>query len=119
MRRILLVLFFLVFCGQYPLIYREKYIPDPIPIQLEGVYELDTLVSGYWEIRVGDAVVYPTMVGYKAQADMESYIDWPSVGECVEKSKMYFRDFHWRGVEAGEYEVYYEDEYVRVFVGKK
>lgn len=90
--------------------YRIKLIQDPVPKEMEDIYELDTLLSGYWVIDTCGMVIYPTMVGYRVQPDMSNYVDWPSVKTALDLSKEYFLKH------TGA--LYYEDRHVKVFVSR-
>lgn len=90
--------------------YRVKLIQDPVPKEMEDIYELDTLLSGYWVIDTCGMVIYPTMVGYRVQPYMREYVNWPSVKDALDLSEGYFLKH--------PYSLYYEDRYVKVFVSR-
>ena len=117
-RAMLLILLFLclcIFAQEKPLRWYSIPIPDPIPTELEDIYELDTLLSGCWAITVGDSVLYPTLIGYRVQEDMSNYTDWPSVSECLERSLLFWENNKNKYPEVA----YYEDSEVRIFVSVK
>lgn len=117
MRYIILVISTVLALQLHPR-HRIKEIWDEHP-NLEGIFELDTLISGYWEVRIDDKrTLYPTMVGYLAQPDMKNYTGQPAMSSVMERSYYYFR-FRIPDDIDGQYDVFYEDKYVRVFVGIK
>lgn len=120
MKKLLLILSLILLCSQsIPLRYRALRIPDEIPGVLSDVYSLDTLLSGYWTIRTGEKEIYPTIVAYRVQEDMGSYVDWPSIETALTISKQYFGAGVERAKRDSLYGYYYEDKYIRVFVKER
>ena len=67
MKKVLLILLCLVclcLAGREFPKYRPMIIPDYIMREMKDIVMVDTLIAGYWTIKVDDGILYPTMVGY-------------------------------------------------------
>ena len=69
---------------------------------------VDTLIAGYWTIKVDDGILYPTMVGYKSKKGGWNNLELPYMPDVLLLSHGYFL----RNPKAK----YYENKEVRVFV---
>ena len=112
MRKLFVLLLCLCLCfvalSQKKLIHWKKYIPDPRPERLVGIYALDTLISGYWVETIDGMQIYPVEIGYRSIEDVWEREKVPFRDEILDSARVFFL----KHPDAP----YYEDRFVRVFV---